>query len=48
VAERDDDRDDELESVLALIGDQHAQVIGPVRAGIHGPILNPVSLSTAT
>jgi hypothetical protein len=41
VAERHDDRDNELEPVLALVGDEHTQVLGLIWHGNHMPILIP-------
>ena len=42
MAERDDDRGDEREAVLALVGDQDAQMFGAVGERLHKPIPNPV------
>lgn len=41
VTEGDDDRGNERKSVLALVGDQDAQIIGPVRERHYELILNP-------
>ena len=39
VSERDHDRGDEREAVLALVGDQDAQMVGAVGQRLHKPIL---------